>query len=237
MSDSRERSIVLLSGGLDSVVSMACASDQSEIILALTFDYGQRAAEREIAAAHACCRIFGVPHRVLRLDWLAGISRSALIDASAAIPRVDEGQLETMDQASLRAVWVPNRNGLFIHIAAAFAEALGAHLLVTGFNREEGQTFPDNSTAFVEAINRSLALSTLTSVRVVSYTQRLTKLEIVRLGLDRGAPLDVIYSCYSGEEPMCGACESCARLKRAFRAAGQWPIIRHRFQAGPDRGQ
>jgi 7-cyano-7-deazaguanine synthase len=238
MSDSRDKSIVLLSGGLDSVVSMACAFTRSEIILALTFDYGQRAAAREIAAAHACCRIFGVPHRVLRLDWLADITRSALVDTSVALPRVDESQLDTMDPTTMKAVWVPNRNGLFIHIAAAFAEALGAHSLITGFNREEGRTFPDNSAAFVEALNRGLALSTLTAVQVISYTQNLTKSEIVLMGLDKGAPLDVVYSCYGGDEPMCGHCESCARLKRAFLSTGQWPIIRHRFQssAGDQEG-
>ena len=212
MSANREKSIVLLSGGLDSVVSFCCAQERSEVCLALTFDYGQRAAAKEIEAAHECCRLLGVPHRVIRLDWLSEITKTALVDVSKEVPEVQERDL---DQASAgptektRQVWVPNRNGLFINVAAAFSESLRASLIVTGFNREEGYAFPDNSPQFVEAINRALALSTLEPVRVISFTQRLTKVEIVGVGIEKGAPLKKIYSCYNVEDRMCGRCESC----------------------------
>jgi 7-cyano-7-deazaguanine synthase len=233
MSDNRNRCIVLLSGGLDSVVSLTCACGQSKVCLALTFDYHQRAVSREIEAAKECCRRLKIAHRVLRLDWLAEITKTALVDRAKDIPRVDEKDLEGNSQSSIeamKAVWVPNRNGLFIQIAAAYAETLGAQMIITGFNLDEGRRFSDNSPAFVEAVNRSLALSTLETVRVVSYTQHLTKSEIVQLGMEMDAPLDVIYSCYAGEERMCGLCESCARLKRAFVSTGNWEIVRDRFR-------
>jgi len=233
MSDNRNRSIILLSGGLDSVVSLTCAREETEVMLALTFDYGQRAAAREIEAGHTCCRHFGIPRRIIPLDWLAEITRTALVDVSTDIPRLREEDLSNADQKlteTMKAVWVPNRNGLFIHIAAAFAETIGAGNIVTGFNREEGRTFPDNSSDFVEAINRGLVFSTLEMVQVVSYTQHLEKPDIVRLGVDKDAPLDSIYSCYVGDSRMCGQCESCVRVKRAFRIAGQEQIVRDRFR-------
>jgi 7-cyano-7-deazaguanine synthase len=232
MSDNREKSIVLLSGGLDSVVSSACACEESDLCLALTFDYGQRAARKEIEAAHECCRLLGVCHRVIPLDWLAEVTKTALVDTSQKIPQLDMEDLETSGGKVLettRQVWVPNRNGLFINIAAAFAESLKASLIVTGLNREEGDAFPDNSPQFVETMNTALELSTLESVRVVSHTQHLTKAEIVQLGIKKNAPLHTIYSCYLGEELMCGTCESCVRVKRAFHSTGNWELIRDKF--------
>lgn len=118
--------------------------------------------------------------------------------------------------ASARSVWVPNRNGLLVNLAAFFAEALGCTRIVCGFNREEAATFPDNSEAFVAATNAALRRSTLCGVQVLSFTQRLSKEEIVGLGETLGVPWDLIWSCYHGGEKPCGACESCRRLARAM---------------------
>jgi len=216
------KSIVLLSGGLDSSVSLMCAREEGEVVLALTFDYSQRAAEREIAAAKAICERLGVPHQVVALPWLGEITSTALVNRSAKLPKPGTEELEgEQAKAAAQAVWVPNRNGLFIAIAAAFAEAMGADQIVTGFNAEEAAAFPDNSAAFVEATNAALALSTLRKVRVVSYTQELNKTEIVRLGQRLGAPLDLVWSCYTAGPHPCGACDPCLRFQRAMVAARQ----------------
>ena len=216
------RSVVLLSGGLDSTVSLMRAREEGEVVLALTFDYGQRAAEREIAAAKAMCERLGVAHRVIALPWLGEITSTALVNQSAKLPQPAAGELEgAKAQAAAQAVWVPNRNGLFIAIAAAFAEAMGADQIVTGFNAEEAAAFPDNSVPFVEATNAALALSTLSKVRVVSYTQELDKAEIVRLGQRLGAPLDLIWSCYTAGPQPCGVCDPCLRFQRAVAPARQ----------------
>ncbi len=217
--------VVLLSGGLDSAVNLKMAADDGGVQLALTFDYGQRAAGREVAAAGAMARAVGAPHRVIALPWLAEICTTALVDTAREVPRLTPEQLEeaaVVRGETARAVWVPNRNGVFINIAAAFAESGGASTVVTGFNAEEAATFPDNSAAFAAAANAALAYSTATQVRVMSYTQQLTKPEIVRLGRETGAPLGLIWSCYRGGEEHCGECESCARLERALRAAEAW---------------
>jgi 7-cyano-7-deazaguanine synthase len=204
------KGVAILSGGLDSTVSLAVAARRMKVALALTFDYGQRAARREREAAARIARRYRVPHRVIELPWLAGLTRTALVNRRARLPRHE------MSARSAAAVWVPNRNGVFIEIAAAHAESLGATRLVTGFNREEAATFPDNSPAYVRAVNRALGYSTANGVRVVSYTADLDKAGIVRLGRRLGAPLGWIWPCYEGGRTWCGSCESCLRSLRAL---------------------
>ncbi len=216
------KSVVLLSGGLDSAVSLAYALQESRVELCLTIDYGQRAAAREIGAAAALAAYYNLSHRVIELPFLKEITSTALVNRGKTIPARGKEALDDPEAAfeSASAVWVPNRNGLFINIAACFAEALGCALVVTGFNKEEAQTFPDNSVSFVERANEALAYSTKNCVRVVSYTQRLDKVDIVRLGKRLNVPWQFIWSCYYGEEKMCRECESCRRFFRAMEAAG-----------------
>jgi 7-cyano-7-deazaguanine synthase len=217
--------VVLLSGGLDSAVNLKRASDDTGVALALTFDYGQRAAAREAAAAALMCRQLGVPHRLVDLPWLAEISGSALVRKDLELPRLGPHQL---DEARVRsgetaqAVWIPNRNGIFVNVAAAFAESMGGLTVVAGFNAEEAAIFPDNSHDFVSAVNASLSLSTRGPVRVVCYTQGMTKPQIVGLGRRIDAQLACIWSCYQGDREECWECESCARLERALREADAW---------------
>jgi 7-cyano-7-deazaguanine synthase len=206
------KGVAILSGGLDSTVSLAVAVRRMDVVLALTFDYGQRAARREREAAARISRHYRRPHRVIAVPWLAGLTRTALVNRAARLPKNE------MSVRSAKAVWVPNRNGVFIEIAAAHAESLGARRLITGFNREEAVTFPDNSPAYVEAVNRALGYSTANGVQVVSFTGALDKRAIVRLGRRLGAPLEWIWPCYEGGRRWCGSCESCLRSLRALHA-------------------
>ncbi len=217
--------VVLLSGGLDSAVNLKRAHDDLGVAIALTFDYGQRAARREAAAAALMCRQLDISHRLVELPWLAEICTSALVNREAEMPRLAAHQLDDARVSggeTAKAVWVPNRNGVFVNIAAAFAESLGALSIVAGFNAEEAATFPDNSGQFVSAANSALALSTRGPVRLMSYTGDLRKADIVRLGRETGAPLASIWSCYHGEHQECWECESCARLERALKEADAW---------------
>ena len=216
------RSVVLLSGGLDSAVSLAHALREGTVKLCLTMDYGQRAATREISAAAALADYYDIEHRVVELPFLREVTSTALVNRSTVVPEpVDEILDDPVHaKASAAAVWVPNRNGLFINIAASFAEALDCELVVTGFNREEALSFPDNSAAFVSKVNDALAYSTANQVRVISYTQRLNKVDIVRLGQRLKVPWRLLWSCYYGGRSMCGKCESCRRFFRALEAAG-----------------
>ena len=206
------KAVAVLSGGLDSTVSLAAAARKLDVVLALTFDYGQRAARREREASAKIAKHYRIPHRVIALPWLAGITTTALVDRAARLPKHE------MSVRSAKAVWVPNRNGVFLEIAAAHAESLGAKRILTGFNREEAATFPDNSKAYVRAINRALSFSTANGVEAVSYTADLDKRGIVRLGRKLGAPIDAVWPCYEGGRRWCGSCESCLRSLRALDA-------------------
>jgi 7-cyano-7-deazaguanine synthase len=212
------RSIVLLSGGLDSTVAMAAARQNSKIILALTFNYGQRAVEKEIEASRAIAQHYGVEHKVITLGFLKDITKTSLVNRDEEIPRLAKDVLDHLatTQESAARVWVPNRNGVFINIAAAFAESLECEEIIAGFNAEEGVTFPDNTPEYMAATTLALSYSTQHAVRIISPTVDLTKVELVKLGKKLQVPLHLIWSCYHGNTKMCGACESCQRLKRAL---------------------
>ncbi|MDA8234616.1 MAG: 7-cyano-7-deazaguanine synthase QueC [Clostridia bacterium] len=217
------KSILLLSGGLDSAVCLAQSVKETEVALCLTFDYGQRAAAQEIKAARSLAAHYRLEHRVIHLPFLAEITKTSLVNREEEVPNLTRKQLDDREGTTLATaakVWVPNRNGLFINIAAGFGESLDCGLIITGYNKEEASTFPDNSPDFVEAVNQSLSFSTQNKIKVLSYTQDLDKIEIVRLGRQLGLPFHLLWSCYHGNAEMCGTCESCQRLARALEVNG-----------------
>jgi 7-cyano-7-deazaguanine synthase len=217
------RSVVLLSGGLDSAANLALAAERDEPVLALTADYGQRAVKAELRAAKALADYYRVPHREISLSWLGQIGGSALTEHGAVLPELARDSLDDKikSEQTAAAVWVPNRNGILINVAAAFAERLNAARIVVGFNREEAATFPDNSGDFLEAASAALSFSTRNRAKVHCYTTALDKREIVALlkNLVRPFPFELLWSCYEGGERPCGRCESCQRLARALDSA------------------
>lgn len=214
--------LVLLSAGLDSAVNFLIAREKGGVGAAVTVDYGQKAAQREVERSRALCGRYGVRHIVLAAGWLGEISGGAISDAGIALPRVRREQLgdAAFLEHSMRAVWVPNRNGLLANMGACVAEALGLSRVVMGLNAEEGVSFRDNSPAFVREINRALAYSTLSGVRLGSFTITWNKMEIFHAAMSYDLDFRLIWSCYNGDELMCGRCESCVRLKEAAAGAG-----------------
>jgi 7-cyano-7-deazaguanine synthase len=214
----RTPSVVLLSGGLDSSANLALAHLKDQVVLALFARYGQRAARAEERAASTIAAHYGVRFECVDLPWLGALGGSALTDRSQEIPELSRERLDDLSvtQISAKKVWVPNRNAVLIAVASAYAERLEAQHVVVGFNREEAATFPDNSTAFLEASNRALMFSSK-GVSVHSYTHALDKREIVtRLKqLQYPFPFSRIWSCYWDGEKICGRCESCGRFLRA----------------------
>jgi len=212
--------VVLLSSGLDSAANLGLASLRDEVVLAVTCDYGQRAAQREIAHARKLCEHFGVTHTVVGLPWLAEIGGSALTDSRMEMPQMASTLLDDPQttQSSAKQVWVPNRNGVLIHVAATYAEKLEATHVLVGFNAEEAVTFPDNTSQYMTAVSDALAYSTSNRVEVDSYTVKWNKREIVRELRAKlpQFPFQLIWSCYEGRETSCGKCESCQRLQRAL---------------------
>lgn len=214
------RSIVLLSGGLDSAVALAMAVKETSVALCLTIDYGQRAAANEIKSSRDLADYYELNHKILEIPVYQDMTTSALLKKDSRLPTPFNLEDKEATKSSAAEVWVPNRNGLFINLAACYADAMQCHYIVTGFNTEEAETFPDNSLAFVQATNKTLSFSTRNGVKVISYTQQLDKTEIVRLGQRLNVPFNLIWSCYESGENMCGKCESCLRLLRAQKKAG-----------------
>jgi 7-cyano-7-deazaguanine synthase len=215
---SSERAIVLLSGGLDSTVALALAQRRYEVLMAVTFNYGQRAYGRELRASKKIALHYNVPHEVIALPWLSDRLPPAMAEARPGEP--EDGFLADPlpPQEETRQVWVPNRNGLFLNIAASLAEAHQASVIVFGANAEEAQNFPDNTPAFRERLNAVFEWSTLNQVRVETPVGHCNKQEIIEIGVALDAPLEQIWSCYDHGPVQCGVCPSCRLLKQALRA-------------------
>jgi 7-cyano-7-deazaguanine synthase len=216
------QAIVLLSGGLDCGMNLAIAAANKSVKLALTVNYGQRAYEAEAKAARALATYFQVEWRELDLRWLGEIHANGLTRSSAPLPNLQASELDSpeLTEKSMRAVWVANRNGVLINAAAAFAEAMGADTILTGFNREEAASFPDNSVEYLAAATKALSFSTLNQVSVDAFTKNWDKTQIVAEGIKREFPFNLLWSCYTAGPKRCWECESCKRTERAFLQNG-----------------
>jgi 7-cyano-7-deazaguanine synthase len=233
------RAVVLLSAGLDSTVSLALAhAEGAAVAQALTFDYGQRAAAPEIERARQIAAHYGIPLEVIDLPWLGALTTTALAaHSSAEVPEVAIESLDSIATVTLQSakqVWVPNRNGLFVNIAAVWADSKGYDAILVGFNAEEAATFPDNTPQFAQAITHSLAYSTQNQPQVRSEVQHLNKVEIFQAALRLDVPLHLIWSCYHAGPHHCGKCESCSRLLRAARASDAYDTVAPLFSGGLD---
>ena len=198
------KAIILLSGGLDSVVSLSEAIKTYEIEFALTFDYGQKALKQELKSSEEIAHIYNIKYKIIKVEWLEELLYS------------DKN-------------WVPNRNGVFINIAAAFAEKNGIDNVIIGINREEGIDFKDNTKEFLDAINLELKHSTQNEVKVIAPLINKDKKETVKIGLENKIPFEKIYSCYSGNDRHCGECMSCKFLKNALSENNRQDLINKLF--------
>ena len=217
------KGIILLSGGLDSLVSLGIGIEKYGISLALTFDYGQKAVEQEISTSKNICDYYKIEHKVIKLDWLKEVTHTALVSNEDLPEGIDN------PEQSAKSVWVPNRNGLFLNIAGSFADGNDYDYIIIGANKEEGQTFPDNTQGFIDKINAEFEYSTQKHPKVVAPLINSDKNDIVKLALEHKIPLEFVRSCYASGEKHCGKCESCTRLKNALIANGDTHYIKELF--------
>ena len=215
-----KKAISVMSGGLDCTVATSIISKDHEIH-AITFNYGQKALEREVKASKAICNKMNWTHEVIDLPWLVNISNSSL-NTDEEVPEPSAEDLDDLEKSNETAssVWVPARNTVFTSIALSYAESIGADTIIVGWNGEEGATFPDNSKEYMEKFNELIEECSHEKIRIEAPLINLNKEEIVELGVECGAPMELSYSCYKGREKQCGVCESCMRRKRAFEALG-----------------
>lgn len=211
---------------MDSCVCAALAARDYEAY-ALHFGYGQRTEERELRAAREVAERLGFKDFLhLKMDLFRRIGGSALTDEGIAVPEASEE--EASIGAEIPVTYVPFRNAHFLSAAVSWAEVLGAKRIVIGAVEQDSSGYPDCRPAYYEAFQRLIETGTRDGDIVVETPLiRMRKREIVALGLELGAPLDLTWSCYSGAEEACGACESCVLRLRAFKEAGVADPIRY----------
>ena len=204
-----------MSGGMDSCVCAALAA-RDHLAAAVHVSYGQRTEERERRAFFAICDRLGIRDRLLvRNDALSAIGGSALTDHSIGVP-----ESLAMGQ-DIPVTYVPFRNAHFLSVAVSWAEVLGAGQIYIGAVEQDSSGYPDCRPAYYQAFNEVIRLGTKDGrIEIVTPLIHLRKSEIVRLGLELGAPFDLTWSCYSREDSACGVCDSCVLRLRAFRDAG-----------------
>jgi 7-cyano-7-deazaguanine synthase len=220
---SRTKAVVCLSGGMDSTVCAVLAAREFDSY-GLHFSYGQRTQERELRAAREVAKEVGLRELMeLDMDLFRRIGGSALIDKSIAVPDAESGNVEENAHrwgAGVPVTYVPFRNAHFLSAAVSWAEVLGAKTVFMGAVEQDSSGYPDCRPAYYEAFNELIRIGTkLGDIHVVTPLIGLRKHEIVKLGVELGAPFHVSWSCYSGEAEACGVCESCDLRLRAFAAA------------------
>jgi 7-cyano-7-deazaguanine synthase len=204
---------------MDSTVCAALAARDYEVY-AVHFSYGQRTEARELAAATEIARLTGAKEFLpLKMDLFRRIGGSALTDAAIAVP--DAPAEEAAIGTEIPVTYVPFRNAHFLAAAVSWAEVLGAKRIFIGAVEQDSSGYPDCRPAYYDAFNMLIQQGTKEGdIRVETPLIHLRKSEIVRLGVELGAPFHVSWSCYSGEQEACGVCESCVLRLRAFRESG-----------------
>ncbi len=214
------KAVVLISGGLDSVFNLYKASvTWPGEVEGLFLNYGQKAHDAEKNAALYFTKQLNIPLETLDISSVFKWSQNSLTSLTESIPTTEvDIESEAASIQSAQRVWVANRNGVLLNVAAAFAESRGADRIVPGFNREEAQTFADNSVEYIEKMNQCFKLSTRNQVEIQCFSQLMDKKEIIRSLQVFGADLDRVWSCYFNGLKPCGECESCQRFTRARKS-------------------
>ena len=214
-SPSQTRAVVLLSGGMDSCVCAALAVRDFDAA-AVHVSYGQRTEQRERESFLAICERLKIRDKlIVRNEALRAIGGSALTDEGIAVPMA-----EAVGHG-VPVTYVPFRNAHFLAVAVSWAEVLDAEKVYIGAVEPDSSGYPDCRPAYYEAFNRVVKMGTKEGkIEIVTPLIAMRKAEIVRLGLELGAPLDLTWSCYSREDRACGVCDSCVLRLRAFEAAG-----------------
>jgi len=221
---SMKRAVVLLSGGMDSCVCAALGARDFDAA-AMHIQYGQRTEARELKSFHAVCERLGIRDRlVFRNPVFRAIGGSALTDNSIAVPEAEaefHGGAPAERGSQIPVTYVPFRNAHFLAAAVSWAEVLGAEKIYIGAVEQDSSGYPDCRPEFYRAYNEAIRTGTKEGrIEVFTPLIGMRKADIVTLGLELGAPLDLTWSCYSREDRACGVCESCVLRLRAFAAAG-----------------
>src|SRR5215475_13983977 len=224
MANINRKAVVLLSGGMDSCVCTAIARDRhgAEDVGLLHASYGQRTESREAKSFREIADFYDVKQRLLvRLEHFRAIGGSALTDSKIAVP---ENELGTSAQTGgpIPVTYVPFRNAHFLSVAVSWAEAIGAGAVYIGAVAEDSSGYPDCRPEYYQVFQDLIRVGTRpeTGIEIVTPVIALKKNEIIRRGIELGAPLHLTWSCYQNADEACGVCDSCLLRLRACEEAG-----------------
>src|SRR5258708_1267641 len=229
----RPKAVVLLSGGMDSCVTASIARETHDLAL-VHASYGQRTERRERQAFDEIADFYAIHERlVVQLDHFAQIGGSALTDARIAVP---EGQTGApIGGNEIPSTYVPFRNAHFLAVAVSWAEVIGATAIFIGAVAEDSSGHADCPPEYYRVFQQLVREGTRpeTHIEIVTPVIGMRKWEIVRRGIELGAPLDRTWSCYQFEDAACGVCDSCRLRLAAFAEARTRDPIAYR--AGIER--
>ena len=213
--------IILLSGGLDSLVALDMISAKYDKIFALFFNYGQKAYKEELTAVKNIAKRYNIEFEEIRLPYLENIAKNSLVDD------------DKTNFNDLKSVWVPNRNGLFLNIAACYCDKFEIDYIIFGANKEEAQKFPDNSKEFIENSNAFFEYSTIVKPKIIAPCLEFDKIDIINYAIDNKLSFKVLKSCYQSKKisgkKHCGECMSCKYLKSALLKSKKPELIKEVF--------
>ena len=215
----KPKAVVLVSGGLDSAVTLYLAKKRGYECHPLIFDYGQRHSKEILFGRRLALKAGSKAARLVKLSlpWKG----SSLLDKRIGLPL---GRTIADIRRGIPITYVPARNTIFLSIAASFAEAIGAHAVFIGAHFEDSSGYPDCRKEYLKAFDRAMRLGTKAGLegrlKLEFPLIDKTKSEIVELGHSLGVPFEHTWSCYKGGKKPCGRCDSCILRARGFKEAG-----------------
>lgn len=208
------KTLVLLSGGMDSVTALYWAAREHEVVGTVSFDYGSKHNANEIPLAAWHAQQLGVAHDVIELDFINRLFSSDLLQSGGDIP---DGHYE---EESMKRTVVPFRNGIMLSIACGVAESRGADGLVIAAHSGDHAIYPDCREAFMESMAAAMKHGTYVGIELLRPFIDCDKTEIARRGAAMGIDYAKTWSCYKGGETHCGQCGTCVERREAFLLAG-----------------
>lgn len=206
--------VVLVSGGMDSVVALYDAIKEHEVAAVLSFEYGSKHNAREIPCATWHAAHLGLLHEVVTLDFIGRCFTSDLLQSGGEIP---DGHYE---EANMKQTVVPFRNGILLSVAAGFAESAGAGGVVIAAHSGDHAIYPDCREAFMLAQAEAIRVGTYAGIELLRPFINLRKEDIASRGAELGVDLARTWSCYKGAEIHCGTCGTCVERREAFILSG-----------------
>ncbi len=210
------KAIILVSGGMDSLVTAAIAAKEYEPAF-LHVNYGQRTKSRELKAFNDIADFYNVKDRlVVDISYLAEIGGSSLTDSSIEVSKAD------LSSKDIPTSYVPFRNANILSIAVSWAEVIEAKKIFIGAVEEDSSGYPDCRQVFYDAFNKTIELGTKpgSAIEIITPIIKLKKSEIIKKGAALDAPFRLSWSCYKNEDKACGECDSCALRLKGFQQAG-----------------